>query len=109
MSLSFLFVIPAKAGVSPSLLDRSVEIPAFAGMTNGEASVYRSALTRPHQPEGGALRVEAVHRELAAGNLHRLVGDRAAVRGDRGVRAVDVIDADIVAPHRGGQERKRGV
>jgi len=29
------FVIPAQAGISPSSFWRSVEIPAFAGMTGG--------------------------------------------------------------------------
>ena len=35
MTIHHFIVTPANAGVSPSAFERTGEIPAFAGMTNG--------------------------------------------------------------------------
>src|SRR3546814_15191159 len=54
------------------------------------------------QPERRALRVDAVHRIFAAGNFHRFARGGAAVGADRCKRAVDIVAADLIGPHRYG-------
>src|SRR3546814_15111449 len=72
------------------------------------ASVARgSAISRSDKAEGGALRIDAVECEFAAGDFHRPIDHFATAGFDRADGPVDVVDADVIAPARHRHFRHR--
>src|SRR3546814_14052306 len=73
------------------------------------ASVARgSAISRSDKAEGGALRIDAVECEFAAGDFHRPIDHFATAGFDRADGPVDVVDADVIAPARNRHFRHLG-
>src|SRR3546814_12792763 len=63
------------------------------------ASVARgSAISRSDTAEGGALRIDAVECDFAAGALHRPIDHFATAGFDRADGPVDFVHADVIAP-----------